>query len=240
MRIVVDVGHRNNVNDYGAIGVGGVRESSLALSIAKVLEAELKKLGHNVLLTRNSESETIGIDQRPRKARDFKADWLISIHLNAFNNTSTGVEVCYKQNKEVAEKLSLLMSQKTGLRNRGAKIRTDLGVLNGFSKSLLLECGFITNPSDLKIIQGSSFNKAIAESVIEALKLGNVKVSPLYQEAKERFKFNQETMNYLETFAHKEALYEAFLNKKKVSKETENFILKYKYGQSILDKVYKE
>lgn len=171
MRITIDSGHRNNINDFGAVGPNKEKESEYALRIAKVLENKLKALGHQVCMTRNSENDTIGIDQRTRVAKNFKSDWLISIHLNAFNTTANGVEVCYKNHKDKAEKLSSLMAQKTGLKNRGAKFRNDLGVLNGFTNSLLLECGFISNLNELKVINGSDFAEKIAYSVIETLGL---------------------------------------------------------------------
>lgn len=191
MRITIDAGHRNNANDFGATGIGGIRESEVALRIAKALESKLKSLGHQVCMTRNGENETIGIDQRTRVARNFKSDWLISIHLNAFAQpTATGVEVLYKNHHDKAVKLSNLIAQKTGLRNRGAKVRSDLGVLNGFTNSLLLECGFITNPNDLKVINNSNFDDKIAESVIETL--GIERPTPIISKPIEKVEFKIE------------------------------------------------
>lgn len=65
-----------------------------------------------------------------------------------------------------------------------------------------------------------------------------IQKSENYHKIQAQFKFSDDTMRYLAGFAHSEALFEAFLNKKPLSSTTKEFVLKYKYGNSILSKVY--
>lgn len=171
MKITLDAGHRNNINDFGAVG-NGRKESECALDIVKFLEKKIKENGIETALTRNSENDTISIDSRWKKAINSKSDWLISIHLNAFSSPqANGFEVCYKNHADKAKMICDKVCKETGLTNRGAKLRNDLGVLNGFENALLIECGFITNKSDLSIAMSDSFKNALFDAIMDALGL---------------------------------------------------------------------
>ena len=63
-------------------------------------------------------------------------------------------------------------------------------------------------------------------------------VSTLSDQVKAAFKFDDNTINYIKSYKHADALMQAFLEKRPVSPATEEFILKYKYGREILNKVY--
>lgn len=59
-------------------------------------------------------------------------------------------------------------------------------------------------------------------------------VSPL----KQAYGFNDDTIAYIRSFKHAEALEQALLTKKQLAPETRAFLLKYKFGQAILNRVY--
>ena len=86
--IAIDAGHGGE--DPGALGprFGGkkLQEKRVVLSIAKYLEALLKKEpGFEPLLTRAGDY-SIHLKNRTKKAREAKADLFISIHADAFKN----------------------------------------------------------------------------------------------------------------------------------------------------------
>lgn len=168
MVIVIDPGHRNNKNDCGAVG-NGLKESVLALEIAKMLKEELEACGHICYLTRSTETETISVDARPRKAKQLGADLLISIHINYASSSAEGIEVLYNTQKGLAEKVCKGMVEATGARNRGTKQRTDLGVLNGFDKSILIECGFISNPKEAKLMNTKEYQKKLVKGIVKGV-----------------------------------------------------------------------
>ena len=53
-----------------------------------------------------------------------------------------------------------------------------------------------------------------------------------------KYGFSDDTINYLEAYIHADALVNALISRKPLSNDTKNYILKYKYGKSILGKVY--
>lgn len=80
--VVVDPGHGGN--DSGARGAAGLRESVLALDIAKRVKRSLEArlAGTRVLLTRSNDS-FVSLEQRAAIANVLDADAFVSIHLNA-------------------------------------------------------------------------------------------------------------------------------------------------------------
>lgn len=96
----------------------------------------------------------------------------VSIHFNASKVTDApvGVEVLYLTEKALAEKVSLGISKASGLKNRGAKLRTDLWFLNETKKpAILIEVCFVDSKADVAIYQ-KKFNEiceAIAESLLD-------------------------------------------------------------------------
>ncbi|MBC8579123.1 N-acetylmuramoyl-L-alanine amidase [Zhenhengia yiwuensis] len=170
MRFVLDAGHRNNSKDFGACG-HGLKESVLALAIVKKLKYALEKLGVEVVLTRSSEDELITPSQRPVKAKQLKGDVLVSVHINAHSNDSaSGIEVLYKTQKDLATVVCNGMCKATGAKNRGAKYRDDLAVLNGFNESILVECGFISNRVEANLLNQSAYQDKIVKGIIEGIK----------------------------------------------------------------------
>ena len=169
MRIFLDSGHRNNVNDYGATG-NGYKESTINLEIVKRLRERLLQYNVKVECNRYSEDEIISLEQRVKKAKAFQADLYISIHCNSFSDpTSNGVEVLYQDDsmKNLSKDLTDLLSKRTGFRNRKEKKRTDLYVLNNFKKSFLIETGFISNPLESKKIASTGYQEKIVQSIID-------------------------------------------------------------------------
>lgn len=84
--VVIDPGHGGK--DPGAIGVGGVKEKTVALNIALKLKEMLKKTeGITVYLTREKDV-FIPLRERTQFANDKKADLFISIHADAISGNS--------------------------------------------------------------------------------------------------------------------------------------------------------
>ena len=106
-KIVIDPGHGGK--DPGAIGIGGVAEKDVVLSVAKKLALKLKKeMGVEVILTRNDDS-FIELKDRTAIANAEQADLFISLHLNASPNPEArGIETYYLDNTtdEAANRLA--------------------------------------------------------------------------------------------------------------------------------------
>jgi N-acetylmuramoyl-L-alanine amidase len=96
-KIVLDPGHGGK--DPGAIGVGGVAEKDLVLSIAKKLAIKLtRELGIEVILTRKDD-RYIPLEDRTATANAEDADLFVSLHMNASPNLEArGLETYYLDN----------------------------------------------------------------------------------------------------------------------------------------------
>lgn len=96
-KIVLDPGHGGK--DPGAIGVGGVAEKDVVLSIAKKLAIKLRKeMGLQVVLTRKDD-RFIALENRTAIANAEEADLFISLHMNASPNPEArGIETYYLDN----------------------------------------------------------------------------------------------------------------------------------------------
>ena len=96
-KIVLDPGHGGR--DPGAVGVDGIAEKDIVLSVAKKLAERLKtELGMEVLLTRKDDT-FIPLPDRTAIANAEDADLFISLHVNASPNPEArGIETYYLDN----------------------------------------------------------------------------------------------------------------------------------------------
>lgn len=96
-KIVLDPGHGGK--DPGAIGVGGVAEKDITLSVARKLAHKLRaELGVKVILTRNDD-RYVPLEDRTALANQEDADLFISLHMNASPNPEArGIETYYLDN----------------------------------------------------------------------------------------------------------------------------------------------
>ncbi|WP_144469529.1 N-acetylmuramoyl-L-alanine amidase [Bacillus thuringiensis] len=147
---------------------GNRREHVLDRQVKDAVVAKLRALGHTVY----DDTDEVGTTQSQnlnniiRKSNSHAVDLVISFHLNASNGNGQGVEVLYYDQKDLAAKISAQLAKDIGWRDRGAKQRTDLAVLNGTkAPAILIELGFIDNESDM-----AKWNvDKIANSIVFAL-----------------------------------------------------------------------
>lgn len=156
LKIFIDPGHGGY--DPGAIGSKS-KEAENVLKVALALEKKLKAQGHQVKLSRRTDTY-LTLKQRADLADAWGADVFISLHDNsAVNKTATGFET-FIYNGENVSTNSIKLQQHVhkaiingiGLRDRGLK-RANFAVLRLTSMpALLIEYGFISNIEDEKII----------------------------------------------------------------------------------------
>src|SRR5829696_8936074 len=100
--IVIDPGHGGTGSVGGsdgdhAVSISGVREKDLTLIFANLVNSELQSAaasgGHTlkVFMTRTTDVN-LSLANRARVAKTNNADRFLSIHFNAFNGVSRGVE----------------------------------------------------------------------------------------------------------------------------------------------------
>jgi N-acetylmuramoyl-L-alanine amidase len=134
-KIVLDPGHGGK--DSGAIGVGGIAEKDIVLSVAKRLATKLKnELGVEVVLTRQDDT-FIPLEDRTAIANAEGADLFISLHANAsLNSAARGLETYYLDNT-TDEAAIRLAARENGTSRKGV---TDLQfILSDLTQNSKLE-----------------------------------------------------------------------------------------------------
>ncbi|MGE7621675.1 N-acetylmuramoyl-L-alanine amidase [Viridibacillus sp. NPDC096237] len=99
----------------------------------------------------------------------------VSIHFNAASKTNDprGVECLYYDAKSLSAKVSAAISEVSGLKNRGAKERKELYVLNSTNKpAILIEICFVDSKADAEIYNGNFEDVCQAIASVIAKELG--------------------------------------------------------------------
>ena len=168
----------------GCTGVSThVPEYKFTLRVAKKLKKELKKRGYDVYMVRTKNDVNISNKERAMKANQSGSDIYIRIHADSSDNGSvTGASGLYpsKNNPYVnylsasslklTDKVLSAYCKNTGIKNRGCIARDDLTGTN-WSKIpvTLIECGFMSNPSEDRKLQKKSFQEKIAEGIANGI-----------------------------------------------------------------------
>lgn len=180
--IIIDPGHGGI--DGGAVGKSGAVESHINLSIAQELRKLLEESGAYVIMTRErdvglyTEEGTVrkkkneDLQNRKRIQEESNADIFISIHLNSFQQSRYfGAQTFYPPDCEESRLLALSIQQelirviKNG-NNRIAKQKNDVFLLKDCKiPTVLVECGFLSNPQEEKLLQKPRYQKKIAWSI---------------------------------------------------------------------------
>ena len=173
MKVFLGVGHGGS--DPGAVA-NNTKEKDLNLSIALACEDMLAKHGVNVKMSRTKDEDD-ALSEEIRECNAFAPDLAVDIHNNA--GGGDGAEVFHHygggKSKTLAENI-LGEIVKVGQNSRGAKIRKNSNGKDyyGFIRetscpSVIVECAFVDNASDLKILATESQRKSMGESIAKGI-----------------------------------------------------------------------
>ena len=182
--IIIDAGHGGV--DGGAVSADGTMEKELNLDIALRMNVYLQNLGYKTILTR-SEDISIHDDSagtiRQKKVSDLhnRLDIInstpdsifVSVHQNYYTQSKySGTQVFYSVNNPDSEKLagSIQNSVVTLLQpdnNRQIKPSgTSIFLLhNATVPSVLVECGFLSNPQETERLKNEDYRRQMALAV---------------------------------------------------------------------------
>lgn len=171
MKICIDPGHGGR--DSGAVS-GKVKEKDVNLAIAQKLLLLLYNKGHDIIMTRSNDI-AVSLYERANKANNFNADIFVSIHNNAVSDEGVqGTETLFCPGSRQGERLARLVQDELVKRlkrpDRGIKSRSDLVVLRYTTMpAILVECAFLTNPVERKLLQDNGFQHLAAEGIAEGI-----------------------------------------------------------------------
>ena len=183
--ILVDAGHGGS--DPGMIGVGGLEEKGINLSISLLLRDTLEKSGYSVIMTREEDKGLYDSSAANKKAQDMQRRIAmirehmpvlsVSIHQNSYHDAGVhGPQVFYYESSVEGKKLAeAVQSSLNDLlevdRPRKVKGNTSYYLLKRSSGTLVIvECGFLTNPEEAPKLQTKEYQEKVAAAVSEGIR----------------------------------------------------------------------
>lgn len=180
---VVDPGHGTHYPDgsplnVGAVGPGGVRENVVTLAVGEALARLLRAAGARVVLTRSyahpyRTATVLRLDNRARAAlaNRIGATAFVALHADSSTNPAQGgTSVFWLRPNSIA--LANAMRHRLGELGLGeSEFRArDLAVTNEARvPAVLVELGFVSNPSQERVLASSAFQERAARAVFAAL-----------------------------------------------------------------------
>ena len=172
-RIFIDPGH-GGPRAPGAIGRGGTMEKTVNLAISLLL-GEMLRTYQNIEVRLSRTGDTaISILERYNMSNRWNANWFVSIHQNSDGPTAVGIETLAfsktSQGFRLAQAVQRSMIQATKERDRGVKIRPDLGVLRGTkAPAILVESGYISNLATEALLKTDQYQRVIAGAISDGI-----------------------------------------------------------------------
>ncbi len=169
-KVFIDPGHGGY--DNGAVQ-NGVLEDEINLQISQKIEAKLKAKGVQVKMSRYDDTY-LSLTQRSRMANNWGSDIFVSIHQNsATSSSANGIETYYyssrQDSRELATEIQNDLIKATNAVNRGVKTANYSVIQTARMSSNLVECGFISNPTEAKNLSSSSYQDKVAEGIVNGI-----------------------------------------------------------------------
>jgi N-acetylmuramoyl-L-alanine amidase len=189
--VILDAGHGGR--DEGA-RANGLVEKELTLDVADRTQKLLQQFGFQTVMTR-SDDTYVALPERTAIANRIDNSVFVSIHFNhAHGSSSTGIETFYASDKVPPETawtwigffnkpepaatdngetlagfIQASMVMRTDATNRGILGRPLYVVRHTRSPAALVECGFINNPFEARLIANSEYRDRLAKAIAEGV-----------------------------------------------------------------------
>ena len=182
LTILVDAGHGGY--DGGArCRDSGAWEKELNLAVALKLEQALTDQGARVIMTRRedidlcTENRPAGLTKKRQDmqnrialATENQVDMVLSIHMNEYRvRSESGPQVFYREGSDSSRLLAgcvqvALISQLQPSKQRTA-MPGDYFILQLDVPSVLVECGFISNAAEEKLLLNADYQQRLADAI---------------------------------------------------------------------------
>ena len=196
--VVIDAGHGGE--DGGAVSTDGVLESHLNLEIALRVEDLLALSGIDTVMVRRSdtaiydpeaatfsEKKVSDLKNRAKLVNETPNALLLSIHQNLFTQSQyTGAQVFYaptEGSQQLAEATQQVLIDAVDPSNhRKAKPADTVYLMNNIHcTGILVECGFLSNAGETRLLQDAGYQKKLTLAMGSALTAWISERSELYE-----------------------------------------------------------
>lgn len=163
--VVIDAGHGGH--DRGGIPGQRVAEKDMTLDVAQRLSNVLSASGYRVVMTRSTDV-FVPLGGRVAIANSYRNAVFVCIHFNATGRSgASGIET-YFYSRDSLPLASAIHHYVTGgapSANRGVRRRGYYVLRKTSIPAVLVECGFLTNPTEAAYAQSASYRQKLAEEI---------------------------------------------------------------------------
>lgn len=168
--VVIDAGHGGF--DRGGVPGQRISEKDKTLDVALRLRRILQADGTRVIMTRDSDV-FIPLGTRTSIANSYRNAVFVSIHFNcASRGGANGIETYYYRSDSAALAASIHRNVVAGAptENRGIRRRGFFVLRRTAIPSVLVECGFLTNPTEGRLAQTDGYRQKLAEQIARGIR----------------------------------------------------------------------
>lgn len=167
--IVIDAGHGGH--DRGGVPYQRIGEKGMTLDVALRLRRVLQAQGYRVVMTRTSDV-FVPLGTRVAIANSYRGATFVSVHFNSSRRAgANGVETYYYRGDSASLAASIHRNVVAGAptENRGIRRRGFFVLRRTAIPSVLVECGFLTNPTEGRLAQSATYRQALAERIARGI-----------------------------------------------------------------------
>src|SRR6184192_150920 len=167
--IVVDPGHGGF--DRGGIPGQRVPEKMMTLDVSLRLKPLLEKAGYKVVMTRNTDV-FVPLGTRVAIANSYPNAVFICIHFNsATRSGANGIETYFysTESAPLAGSIHSALVSAAPSENRGVRRRGYFVLRRTAVPAVLVECGFLTNPTEAQYAQSNAYRQQLAQEIARGI-----------------------------------------------------------------------
>jgi N-acetylmuramoyl-L-alanine amidase len=167
--IVIDPGHGGI--DRGGIPGQRVPEKIMTLDVSRRLKPILENAGYRVIMTRNSD-DFISLGTRVAIANAERNAIFVCVHFNSAQRIgANGIETYFysTESAPLAASIQASVVRAAGTENRGVRRRGYYVLRRTTIPAVLVECGFLTNPTEAQYAQSAAYQQKLAESIARGI-----------------------------------------------------------------------
>jgi N-acetylmuramoyl-L-alanine amidase len=167
--VVIDAGHGGH--DWGGIPGQRVAEKTMTLDVAKRLQAILNSNGYRTIMTRDSDV-FVPLPTRVATANAYRNAIFVCIHFNSARRSgANGIETYFysAQSLPLASAIHYYVSRAAPSSNRGVRRRGYYVLRRTAVPAVLVECGFLTNPTEAQYAQSVNYRQMLAQQIARGI-----------------------------------------------------------------------
>src|SRR5207248_3731489 len=171
--VVIDAGHGGH--DRGGIPGQTIAEKVMTLDVAQRLRNVLSANGYRVVMTRDSDV-FVPLPTRVAIANSYRNAIFVYVHFNSTQRRgAAGIETYFygRDSLPLASAVHYYVAGGAPSSNRGVRRRGYYVLRKTNVPAVLVECGFLTNPTEASYTQTTSYRQRLAEEIAAGVRRRN-------------------------------------------------------------------